>query len=173
MNVWPYRWISSSSATIFGVEVFGRSHPKWSPIWPAFRFFGWLDDLKWAVIWRLHPRHQYHLVRTGLPPGYYDQDERILHACMTLLVDYVRTCEGTGVHTVHDEEQALFRWWTVERPANHKRLDEWVMRLFGDRDKTDNSMGTFKEYNTFEDKLRADDQSALHRLIDIRGRLWT
>jgi hypothetical protein len=155
------------------MDVFGHARSKLSPIRLAYRFFVWLDNLKWEVLWRVHPRHQYHIVRTGLRPGYYDQDERILHACMELLVEYVRSCDEGGYHTVHDEERRLFDWWLVERPANHTRLNEWVMCLFGDRDRQDTSMGTFKQYSAFEDKLRADDDAALHTLINIRGRLWT
>lgn len=51
----------------------------------------WFDDLWWSIkhraknaYWwfrhRLDPRHRYHVVRTGLCPGYYDPDIRLMAA---------------------------------------------------------------------------------------------
>jgi hypothetical protein len=38
---------------------------------------------------RYRTKHRYHLVDTGLKPGYYDTDTRMLHSCFNLFVDYV------------------------------------------------------------------------------------
>lgn len=56
---------------------------KWDRFWARVR------DAKWWVLHRVAPRHRYNLLRTGLPPGYYDLDERILHAVFNGLVGFV------------------------------------------------------------------------------------
>jgi hypothetical protein len=39
--------------------------------------------------YRFHPHHRYHIVKTQLSPGYYDADQRMLHAVFGLICDYV------------------------------------------------------------------------------------
>lgn len=152
------------------------------------------NNLLWGLRHRFDPRHRYNVVRTGLPAGYYDPDTRMLHACMALLCAYIE--EGHGGADKLDafsadllanpdphapgscarqaasqsEATAIYRWWKVDRPANHARLDKWCTLLFGDA--RDKSMGTEEEHWAFEKKLNADDQQMLHRLIDIRPSLW-
>ena len=50
-----------------------------------------LKDVKRWFQHRLHPSYRYHIVNTGLKPNYYDIDTRMLHACFSLLVEYVET----------------------------------------------------------------------------------
>ena len=103
--------------------------PEW--LWPTQRF---LKDAYWAVRHRVWPRDRYHVVRTGLPPGYYDQDYRMLYACFALLESYVKEWGGEQeiadhIANMHDnpdewggaplvtyieketEVLALYRWW--------------------------------------------------------------
>lgn len=163
-------------------------------------------DAVWALRHRYQRRHRYNLVETGLAPGYYDEDTRMLHACMMLLCEHIEHGHGgaeqLGAFTRdlredsecrrqadhQSEALAIYRWWKVDRPANHKRLDEWCMRLFsapwerwtdedgrhciGSRTPPDESIGSMHDYWAFEAKLGADDQQMLHRLIDIRQGLW-
>lgn len=49
----------------------------------------WLRNPIWALRYRFDPKHQYNIVRTGLPPGYYDTDYRLLHAVMALVCEHV------------------------------------------------------------------------------------
>ena len=46
---------------------------------------------KWwmQLQYRFNPKHKYHLVDTGLTPGYYEIDERMIHAMFSLLVSFV------------------------------------------------------------------------------------
>lgn len=39
--------------------------------------------------YRFQKEHKYHLIDTGLEPGYYVYSHRMLHGCFSLLVDYV------------------------------------------------------------------------------------
>jgi hypothetical protein len=47
------------------------------------------QDVLMKFKYRYHPKHQYHIIRTGLKPDYYEADERMLHGMFSLLVDYV------------------------------------------------------------------------------------
>lgn len=102
-----------------------------------------LSKLKYWLMYRLIPKHKYHLVRTGLAPGYYDIDQIMLHANMALLCRYVENqCNGeaalekqvksllndaidakddNGLRTslnqqAHTDVTALviYRWWKYE-----------------------------------------------------------
>lgn len=108
-----------------------------------------LNDAWWKVRHRTTDR--FHIVNTGLKPGYYEINDRMLHAMFALLVEYVEvglasknydsklaTPKERGVEyldwEINDPQCAgpqadtaatvkdLYLWWTVERPA---RLDSW------------------------------------------------
>lgn len=114
-------------------------------------------------IWWLRHRttDRYHVVGTGLPPGYYDKDTQMLHACFWLLVRFVdKECGGVanlrreakcgGSHgAMADECLALYWWWTEIRP---RRGDE--------------------EYD-MEEVYDAQDDAMLARLVKVRMWLWT
>lgn len=88
---------------------------------------------------------KYHIVRTNLKPGYYDKDIILLHACFSLLKDYVEK-ELPGIYSIKtidyiiafftnmgdlgtEEKQfwqtvkELYSWWTETRP-NRKAPEE-------------------------------------------------
>lgn len=86
---------------------------------------------------------------------------------------------------------AIYRWWKVLRPVDEARRDFLTHELYGKRrisfKKTDNqqlSESVFDEMQgnesamrdelwALEDKISKDEQTMLHRLIDIRQGLWT
>jgi hypothetical protein len=158
-----------------------------------------VKDIRNWFRYRLHPKHHYHIVRTGLSPGYYDQDTRMLHACMALLADWIEEnggvdhivnwsaelCAATNASTqevnirqadIQDEALAIHRWWTVERPEaerdKEKALDDWY-GWQGDKGQDESPKGErWEVLNALEEKLAEDDQAYLHRLIEIRPSLW-
>jgi hypothetical protein len=114
-----------------------------------------LDD---AVDWvRLRTTSRNHVVDTGLGPGWYDEDELILHACMALLGRHIEQLGGVeqlaafskelradpdpneppGISSAQadrqDEACAIWRWWTTERPADHVRRDTLRDALYRNR----------------------------------------
>lgn len=131
--------------------------------WVARKFsdrrFRWNPGIIWWVRHRTTDR--YNVVSTGLPPGYYDKDIQMLHACFSLLVDFVeRECDGVsgvkrqvrygGHHgAMATECLALYWWWTEIRPR---------------RGEEDFDM---------EDVYDAKDDEMLGRLVKIRRWLWT
>ena len=64
-----------------------------------------LKDIKWWFFHRFHPSHQYHIIRTGLRPGYYDPEDRILFGVMNIAKEFI---EGVCINWDSDEghEQA-------------------------------------------------------------------
>lgn len=146
-------------------------------IWyPIKNFF---KDIKYWFMYRFHPKHKYHLVDTKLLPGYYDADYRMLHVCFSLLVDYVNLEIG-GVDKLdfwstinnwkkaglcskkelirlqkeHKEIKDLYLWWTQTK-TNRKELPGQ------------------ENYFEIAQKYDSEDQKMLHKLINVRMRLWT
>lgn len=104
---------------------------------------------------RTLPNHKLHLVNTGLEPGYYDPDQRMLHACFALLIYHVEQEVGgldkldawttsmvakpdpnapDGLQERQVEAQSetskLYRWWTIDRPAREARQEELTHDLY-------------------------------------------
>ena len=48
-----------------------------------------LNDVKYWFKYRLQKEHKYNIINTGLKPGYYENDERILHGMFNLLAEFV------------------------------------------------------------------------------------
>jgi hypothetical protein len=161
-------------------------------------FYAWFKhpyvEARYWLRSRFHPKHRYHIIKTGLKPGYYDQDVLILHACMTLLERYIAWHDGEDkleefTKELKDkpntwgcdanemspqvknqtEALAIYRWWKYERPANEKRLKELYDLVSKEK------LGyteKYKDVNEWETKIREDEQKMLHRLINIRFSLW-
>lgn len=93
------------------------------------------------------------------------------------------------------EAVALYRWWMGERPADLQRKDDLMHLLYGRANRvTWTDAGEIdgepvhemhlrpdegeeiewrKELDALEGKIEREEQEMLHRLIDIRGGLWT
>lgn len=100
-------------------------------------------------------------------------------------------CESCASH--EEKARDLWHWWKVLRPDRHKRASEMMMSLFGRQademfSKPDPVTGLsqyqsprwneeeekrYEEYRALEKQNEEDDQTMLHRLIDIREGLWT
>ena len=152
-------------------------------------FLHHLIKIKDWVTYRYVSRHQYHIVRTDLEPNYYEVDTRMLHACMTLLVHYVeeehegaeslklyvdQESDGSPDYALYDADRSalkIYDWWTVLHPADQKRYDEMLMATFGKDGSRDSAMAS--TLWALEEKIVLDETTMLHKLIDIRGSLWT
>ena len=147
---WPFPlvWqINSSDARIFGICVYASDNRFIELIHGILkRVDGWI----WQIKYRVLPKYQYHLVRTGLKPGNLDHDRRMLHACMRLLCEYVDDVGGIEElekwtnelrrealdDSLEKEQQEpkevfleVYRWWKVERPALESREELLSERL--------------------------------------------
>jgi len=70
-------------------------------------------DLRRAI--RVRVFDKYHIINTGLPPGYIDCDTRIMHGMFNLLIDFVEV-ESAWKHVVFSPEEQQTRkhpWWSI------------------------------------------------------------
>lgn len=106
-----------------------------------------IKNLIWEVKYRICKKHQYHIVRTQLKPGYYDIDEILLSASFTLLCRFVEK-EHSGVNSIienrnwyraeghedhaknYDEVISLYNWWKYGRPADYKHEEELLSKAY-------------------------------------------
>ena len=177
-----------------------------------------LDDIcDWFML-RFVPKHKHHVVYTGLEPGFWDEDTRILHACMACLKRYIESMGGCDdiekfnhelrtdnswgdseeVRKMNadqaDRQEAavcIYKWWTIMKPEDERRCSDLIHTLFGDKkmdfvdyvdhpglkewvpfEFTDEERKLEKEMRILEKKIADDEQSMLHRLINIRPSLW-
>lgn len=151
-------WVgfNGSNSHLFGFSPHGR---EWWARWlvrPIWSIGNAISDARYWLSYRLIPKHQYQIVRTGLEPGYYDCDTLMLNACFALLKRYVvdemggveeiekfnthlyaetdkNAPEGLQTRQADCQSEAvkLYLWWIVERPADLKRDEELVNLLYG------------------------------------------
>lgn len=81
------------------------------------RFF---SDLYWAIKHRIIPKHKYHIIRTGLKPGYYDPDTRILHCIFSEVYNWA---EYNNPIIAENEEYVS----VYDRPLTLKDDGEWLV----------------------------------------------
>lgn len=100
----------------------------------------YFKDPYWRVRHRVDPRHRYHTIRTGLKPGYWDPDSRILHGVMEMVEEFV--------------EENHFNW---DHERGHRRA--WKVLT--------EAVAFWKEYNAFWEKdnerWSGDDKEAHRR----------
>lgn len=132
-------------------------------------------DWVWWVRHRAEPWHWYHIVKTGLPPGYYDTDTRILHTSFNLLREHVEINKDwlSGPEHEHSEEwqearremRDLHQWWTVGRPEKQDAAE----KLWENATTQESRKDAYER----EQELIKEDEQALIRLAKIRTGLWT
>jgi len=64
---------------------------------------------------RHHFFDKYHIINTGLTPGYYDSDTRMLHGMFNLLVDFIEV-EKAWMHVVFDKDargKYKYPFWSI------------------------------------------------------------
>jgi hypothetical protein len=148
-------------------------------------------------LYRLHPEHRYHVVRTGLRPGYWETEDRMLHAMFSLLLEHV---EAEGLEnieaTANDESDdatvgwrraslekiELTRWWKEVRPKRHQALRTMREELHCKpykpvHDPDDPSLLLNKKplrnrITEYRKNLDQEDIAMMHRLVDVSPYLW-
>jgi hypothetical protein len=150
----------------------------------------------------LIPRHRYHLVDVRQPkdpvsgePGYshgwLDADWKIVYALMNILVDFIEN-EHKYVPTkeeaesdpsfksqldAYNEMMAIYRFWTVEQYEMNAKATElqdawWSCRRNRSLD-DEESRKLYDAMNEYDAMRDAKLNEMLHRLIDVRGSMWT
>ena len=72
-----------------------------------------VNELRYAIRMRIFDR--YHIINTGLKPGYADCDTRMIHGMFNMLVDFVEL-EKAWMHMVFDKDaRKTYKspWWSL------------------------------------------------------------
>lgn len=152
-----------------------------------------LRDWKWSLLHRIHPKYRYHVVDSGLPPGYHDPCSLVLHVPFNLLKSFYERQLTGHVDWQADEPhrqafaemKALYEWWTVTRPNRENTLEPLPEVSAGggdffvvfDDDYRDHPevlewQRVAKIHNDAEQHWDQEDQDMLIRLVKIRQYLW-
>jgi hypothetical protein len=135
---------SSSMSHIFGIRICGgNSERLWhrTLVLPAWKIGRSIHRKIRSLQYRFQPRHQHHIVRTGLKPGPHSSEVLLLHAAFSILMKSVDNRYGSldalRQHTeelhaakpgyepegwlkqdqeYHKELLALSSWWVETRP---------------------------------------------------------
>lgn len=172
-----YRVRRSSEDVLFGLQIYGPLRKKaWFQryVLPVYRFCLLLHDARLWVAFRTTRRRCW-TVPTGLTPGYYDCDTLMLYGCMGLLRRYIELeCGGrepaAGAHPYETEAYAIWKWWTVERPAAKQRCRPLIRSSNGNATLSAEAQA---EWRRARQDLMAADDAMLLRLMAIRRSLWT
>lgn len=134
-----------------------------------------LHTWKWWCYHRFVPRHRYNIVRTGLEPGYYDEDDLILHACFSLLERFCHNWGWVGQAEQYALDSAGSKDYMPAENWNrcyeeHYRFAKAVTDLsnYWFVRKNPDTVYSLVEGNTIHDL----DDVMLHKLISIRQELW-
>lgn len=127
-------WHSNSKAAKPWVYFFYETIPSFfSKKWR--RVTDKINDVKYWIRYRTVDR--YHVIHTRLKPGYKEFDERCLHGCFELMVDYVE-CQLSWRSVIFDEDKkskypwwgkGIFRFTTARRPEYGIDTLKWESTL--------------------------------------------
>jgi hypothetical protein len=127
---------------------------------------------------------KYHIVRLRLEPGYYNQNYRMLHACFTLLVEYIEEnpeAQETKWDATPEMDHAwkemneLYNWWKSSYLKRREPImevpDEECPESLADLDKSQMLYPVYHEALTqtieLEKKWFQEDQDNLRRLVEV------
>ena len=135
----------------------------------------------------------------SLDSRWHDKDEVLLHAAFQLLVDFIEheqpgkyiNWNANELHKqVWREINSLHKWWKDKRSARRSPLDDKKLAIpplkfkkipdsqmyemvEPDKKKYVAYYRALRQHAQLEQKWYEEDQRNLHRLIEIRGFLWT
>jgi len=160
-------------------QTMSKKHPVWylfhhriPRIWD--RFTQRLSDARWWVLHRVHPKHRYHVVSTGLPPGYHDPDTIILHVAFEQLMRFHKHWDWSGDPQKYAEAHVA----DIPLDADY-RQGVWDHR-FGFASDVEELVSYWKNRKESwdtdsmadEEKINEQDEKMLHKLVSIRLGLW-
>ena len=151
---------SSSMSHFLGIKIYGTDRGKWwhtlaiTPLWKLGRV---IHRRKLQLLYRFHPTHRYHVVKTGLNPGPHTGERLILHASFAILLNSMRFRHGSLTELEIDtadlesapagnnppeliaqeigfrkEMISLVKWWKVTRPADLLHAKALSELVYGD-----------------------------------------
>ena len=135
----------------------------------------------------------------SLDRSWHDRDAILLHAAFQVLCDFMEEEKpGRRIDWSHNQEHAhawaeirsLYTWWRSERPSRRgplddKRLKRPPLEFEGvpgtplsrlkpyDKETYRRYTRALRDHAKLERRWNAEDQRNLHRLVKVRGFLWT
>lgn len=185
---------------IYPVHHYLQKIKDWLTQYP-FNRYG-IRDLKYWFIYRLSKKHKYHILDTGLKPGYYEFDEvidkaisgkRFLEIFEMVYEQFQRNesekaYDGSDIHTeIYKTEMAelkiAYDWFKTGRPAKEKEnqelLDSLPQRPRGmdimewlGTDR-EQSKEIYDKSNQIDAEIHTTTTENLIRIVKYRGYLWT
>ena len=110
---WETWHASTKSSRPFVYFLMETLPTKSQDVW---RFFTKpFTDLRYAIRVRIFDK--YHIIKTGLPPGYIDGDTRIMHGLFNLLIDFVEVERALMyvIFSAEAQQRHKHPWWSVGR----------------------------------------------------------
>lgn len=99
-------------------------------------FLSWLPelilvDLKYSIKnfidffkYRFIKKHQHHIIRTKLKPGYYDCAEKAGEALETIFLEHMNVyASDFDTRSISEKEFKIYHYLKVERPILYKKID--------------------------------------------------
>lgn len=120
-------------------------------------FFNFPYRWKQWILYRFHPKHRYHIINTGLSPGWHDRDYLMQHIMIKLLVDFIereKPFEHFDIENSHNKD----KWYEL------KELYIFFKDIWNEHDSID--------FGYYQDNY-AELTKKLCRLVELRGLMWT
>ncbi len=138
----------------------------------------------WWIIYRIHPKHKYHVCPTGLKPGYYDIPDLITYVNFKFIERFVEDEKcfefinweiNMKSKLIKKELEEIYNYWKVIRPNYEKKLNQMYKSLPNFENYY--NINELKDVNNkcfqLEAKIIKYDTRYLHRIINIKNYLWT
>jgi hypothetical protein len=153
-----------------------------------------IRDVRYYLVSHLIPSRRYHMLDLRQPNGYRygwnDFDNRLKYAMFNLLNQFVERelpniCCPTEEEAITEtylatqrnaylEAVAIHNWWSVERPAAYKSINDLLVKTYGNGvPKLNDCRDDVDALQKMEDDLDAKETEMMMRLIKVRKSLWT
>lgn len=172
-------------------------------VWMGERLFGrwyrysWLYKVRWYIT---HWWRKDHWIKTNLPIGYHDKPQLIEDGLFSLVEDFVSRNGEDAFCRIYIDDWVyktiidILYWYRIRRPEMESKKNMLMNMLYGDRTKmwwedckdkegycelkVDEEFYQRMEPYTLqlrklEKEIHLQTQTYLHKVIGIRGYLWT
>jgi hypothetical protein len=135
-----------------------------------------LNNLKWWILHRFHPRHQYNRIRIpSLKPDYHDPDRRIIHATFDIVSEYADHLRGDGINGTrwHQEEIDNSQWpenllEQIEKETKVIALAEWWKNHLKEKDYNEENFVSLEK----DEEFSQAETEKLKEVADIIHFMW-
>lgn len=111
----------------------------------SHRWKWWVTDPIWKFKHRFIPKHKYHILRTGLKPGYHDPDTQMLYSWMKLNKEFIDGTSDTidweqdSQKEIYSDIFKVYEWWEnyeirlKEIDNSYDNMDDMVEMEFNEK----------------------------------------